>query len=221
MRTALRIPTSWFAFGALALALAASSTGCGGEPPRRRPSPTPHAAVAAGEELFFPAGTLGRNTAESDLWARRRYSRLLTSLGESPLGEQGETGGEIYRLLWASSLYLPVVVRAGTGDDGPSLIVRQQDLEPGTNRRLAGPTSQRELTAAEWDSLRGAIDKSGFWTMSSAWHPVQDSSSWIVEGRRDGRYHVVSVSSPDGAFRQACIQMLRAGGITLPDEHIY
>ena len=39
---------------------------------------------------------------------------------------------------------------------------------------------------------------------------AEQRPSWIMEGYREGRYHVVDRKSPDpGAYRDACMYLLR------------
>ena len=41
-----------------------------------------------------------------------------------------------------------------------------------------------------------------------------DGAQWILEGMKDGRYHVVDRWSPDGGdYRAACLHLLKLSGL--------
>jgi len=64
-----------------------------------------------------------------------------------------------------------------------------------------------------------------FWQMPTPNELMMcDGAEWIMEGRREGRFHVVDRQSPDeGAYRDACLYLLRVSQVlkTIPQVRIY
>jgi len=170
---------------------------------------------------YFPRGSLGNESWPSS-GARQFYSRLLYDLGEAPLIGAATSGQEAYRLIWAPSHQLPLIVRVSRGAAAANVVVRYQVLDPQSSEPKNGRPLRRPLTKEEWESVVRAIDDSDFWAMASALSSYNDASDWILEGVRAGRYHAVRIQSPsDGKFRVACVKLLRLAGVTLPEGEIY
>jgi hypothetical protein len=51
---------------------------------------------------------------------------------------------------------------------------------------------------------------------------IRDGAEWILEGARDGRYHVVARLSPqDGTYREACLYLLNLSKIEVEANWVY
>src|SRR6266850_5477471 len=56
-----------------------------------------------------------------------------------------------------------------------------------------------------------------FWNLQPEPMTVNDGSTWTLEGRAAGRYHLVwRQSPPDSPFRRVALDLLRLGGIRRP-----
>jgi hypothetical protein len=56
---------------------------------------------------------------------------------------------------------------------------------------------KREVTSDEWNGVLQAVDQAAFWNMPiQKWVGGTDGSYWIIEGLKDGKYHMVVKFSP-------------------------
>jgi hypothetical protein len=77
------------------------------------------------------------------------------------------------------------------------------------------------MTEDEWRAFQAALSGAGFWTMPSLSHGRDaadgDGATWIVEGRLNGGYYIVSRGSPpevEASFRAIGQQLLRLAHVT-------
>ncbi len=77
------------------------------------------------------------------------------------------------------------------------------------------------LTKDQWSAFTRRLDRACYWSLPSMSEEIEgnDGAQWILEGRRDGRYHVVDRWSPNGGvFRDACLYLLTLSKIEIPDS---
>lgn len=176
------------------------------------------------ESAFPPAGV-----------KRCSFQSFLDAMGEETLSRPGVQ--EAYRFLWLRTWRRPLMVRVERTERGDvSLEAKETDgsseLAPG---KLA-EHGRRRLTAAEWHSLKEAIQRSAFWTMDPAARVgtggvvVADGATWIVEGHRGGGQrtlaldtaHVVEAElEENAALRDAALLMLEFAGVDVSQLAIY
>ena len=134
---------------------------------------------------------------------------------------------EAYRFTWLRSFRPNVAVRFWQQGDSHYLHVTTQE-KAGSGwqhfevplRPSSGPV--QELSAGEWTAVRQAVDRSGLWHEPRLGRVEGiDTSTWILEGRRDSHYELaVEVSPEGGPFRETCLTLLRLAGFAARDEEI-
>lgn len=174
---------------------------------------------------YFPGGVLSPDdtsgAAFRDLW----YSRHLRAMGEPRLAEAAASADEVFRLTVLPSFSPAFAVRLHRR--GPSAVV--------VTTVLSGAGGYEPGEAARHDSVEVTVDDAAayfqranaaeFWSM-----PVQgrdlglDGSEWILEGVRDGRYHVVDRWTPYATgrhpeFLELANELLRLGGLGPTPSH--
>ena len=67
----------------------------------------------------------------------------------------------------------------------------------GYNPGTLSQSADAEISSDDWVRLKNAIETQQFWELDS-WEEVNgaDGSQWIIEGQKNGRYHVVDRWSP-------------------------
>jgi hypothetical protein len=73
-----------------------------------------------------------------------------------------------------------------------------------------------ELDLARWCTFMAKLERANFWNepLDKDYDSGNDGAQWILEGVREGRYHVVDRWSPrSGEFREACIYLLELAGV--------
>jgi len=172
------------------------------------------------------------------------YSKKLVAMGEPSLSCGVLEDAETYRFLWIPAFLDSVAVRVfRRGDDygleavilGPGHYVPGADRYdlPSLDRYYPGDVSRRvtrALSRDEWQTVIARLDEIQFWQMRPTGcyfvpcdlrggNSDADGARWIVEARRNGRYHIVDrLYGPDSTLRSVGrlftnLANLKAGGL--------
>lgn len=181
-----------------------------GFPGRSRPI----AGLRRQKKAHFPAGTFD-GWQDSDRLVNKWYSRHLRAMGERSIWEIVGDGEEVFRFTWLRTFDHPVVVRFSR--KGYTFEIYSRELtgaggyEPGRILR----TDTKRLSKDEWCEFKRLLDETSYWQMPSVDDEGGglDGAQWILEGVRNGQYHLVDRWSPEsGAFREACVYLLQLSG---------
>jgi hypothetical protein len=146
---------------------------------------------------FFPKNSLDER---KDDFKAKWYSHQLQALNEPSLWEmKSSPSTHAFRFLWLRTFHHPIAVRIELKPDGTGILTTK--VANGAGGYSPGTLTQdksRTLAKAEVDAFLVKVEKSGFW---AAPNPVNDQegtdgSQWIIEGVRNGKYHVVDRWSP-------------------------
>lgn len=171
---------------------------------------------------FFPPGALSANDWH-DRFKANWYAKALTAMKEPSLsaGQTRET--ESYRFLWLRTFHNPIVVRVWRSGTTVQLIAKQLDGAGGYDPGKLVVNNTRALTSKEWDEFAKHLEQSSYWTLKTDGGDIgTDGAQWILEGTKDGRYHVVDRWTPKEAdrFRKTCFYLLELSGLK-PKNSIY
>jgi hypothetical protein len=118
--------------------------------------------------------------------------------------------GEVYRLThFHEGKDLAVAIRLELGASSGTLSVVELAVLSGAIRGEAHVANHRmrELSAAEVGDVGRTIAASGFWRLETS--EDRRASRWLLEGRRDGGYHVVQrISCTKSPVREICLALL-------------
>ncbi len=169
------------------------------------------ATLSFGQASFFPDRSLGKDNPHPD-W----YSKHLNALHEPSLWESSKTQkAQTYRFLWLRTFHHPIAIRLDVKPAGNSLLTTkissgQGGYEPG--RLIRNSTQKLSKQQTAWFLAR--IEELQFWSLPTkeAEEPNVinlDGAEWVLEGTKDGDYHLVDRWSPDkGAVHALGIIML-------------
>jgi hypothetical protein len=160
---------------------------------------------------LFPTKTFGGSRGSINEW----YSKQLRAMNESSLLDISDDGTEVYRFLWLRTFHHPVSVRLERDRYFAQLVSIELNgaggYEPGTVWR----TDNISVSDEQWVEFILLLNKATFWNQET--HRRDDAgldgSQWVLEGVKDGRYHVVDRWSPvSGDYREACLYLLKLSG---------
>jgi hypothetical protein len=187
--------------------------------------------VSRADEPYFPDLVFDTDR-ESHNATAAHYGKHLKEMSEPSLLGLSRNGreAEAYRFLLLPCFYRPISVRVTR--TGPTATLRAVQLdgmggyEPG--KIVFDKTTQ--LTQAQWESLRSRLEKSRFWSMKTGVELANpnfgnfvgnlDSDHWIVEGVKDGKYHVVDREEPEKDFEALGLYLLELSGLDLEAPYI-
>jgi hypothetical protein len=163
------------------------------------------------EILQFFQGNLGPNDGRT---LAVGYARYLHLMGEKPLAETaGPHGAQIYRLLVETRPYsIPVVVRLSILPDGSGELVGKISHSSRFADRLTANTTIR-LSTADAGRFLKLLAGWGFWS-TPALERIENTRirlggvGWMLEGEKEGSYHVVCRSDPSLASLRAPLSFL-------------
>jgi hypothetical protein len=173
---------------------------------------------------YFPRGAFYPKP-EREKFIVEWYAGHLKAMGEPPLLSEPDSPRQSYRFLWLRSFHHPVAVRVWASCAGYFINVKQTNGQGGYQPGTLITDQTRPLTETEWDHFISLLDRSCYWQLPTKLDDMGfDGAQWILEGVRDGRYHVVDRWTPQsGDFREACFYLLKSSNIPidLSGEDIY
>lgn len=178
---------------------------------------------SSAQREFFPAVALSESPWSArflDGW----YSRNFEAMNELPLPAL-ENEDESYRFLWLRTFHKPVAIHVWRAGVRHFMIVKRLNGRSGYNPGRFDLYWSQSLSENEWDAFILHLEHSQYWLMPTENDLLMfDGAQWIMEGYREGRYHVVDRQSPEsGAYRDACMYLLRQSGLLAetPATEIY
>ena len=146
---------------------------------------------------YFPNGTLGENQ-RSDDDCNRWFSKYLSRMQESVLWQSNSEKEEIYRFLWLRTFRSPVCIRVNISSDSSATLTTK--VTNGASGYLPGELIQNStvtLSRNQKSKLLDTVNKNRFWTLEKGQSSGLDGSEWVIEGLRNGQYHVARIWSPE------------------------
>ncbi len=169
------------------------------------------------------------STAEEPAKSKKRPDYYLAGIARKYLSAMKEPSLEklaekdrastAYRFLWMPSFHNPIAVRFVKSEEGADLQAVTLSLDDAHEPRSIVERKSVKLSRAHWERIANRLEKAKFWTLPTDKPPpfdeiIADGDILIVEGVRDGKYHVVCRQSPPGGdFVDLCQAMLFMSGI--------
>jgi hypothetical protein len=171
---------------------------------------------------YFPSDSFPGEYDGRDSW----YGKHLRAMGETSLLDRQELVTEVYRFLWLRTFHHPVFVRIERTDNGGWITTKELG---GAGGYEPGKVIRSEMTALNqraWCEFLSLLEKADYWRLPTDDNDFggEDGAQWILEGVKDGRYHVVDRWSPrEGAYREACLHLLWHSGFEIDplDNDLY
>jgi len=153
---------------------------------------------------FFPREIVDKDGHEFNA---KWYSSELEALREPSLFAQVNTSApESYRFLWLRSFHHPIAIRMDIHSDGTSTLTAKMAVGGGCYDSCALLLNKiYTISKEETQSSLQRVDKAGFWSAPTLAEEEtgSDGARWIIEGVKNGQYHVVDRWSPaNGVARE-------------------
>jgi hypothetical protein len=138
------------------------------------------------------------NIQSYDTMEPHRFEKLLAAFHEPDLCRgRIEEHAHSYRFLWIPTFDHPVFMRVDIGGDGNATLQTKALSGAGGYELGRLETAQpRRLVFEEESTLYSTLADMGFWTLptrvKNPYAIVLDGTTWVIEGVRDGKCHVVT-----------------------------
>jgi len=154
---------------------------------------------------YFPKGRLDPESSVKDSFKSNRYAKFLAVMKEPSLWELSQSPkNEAYRFLLLRFSDDPVCVRININDSGAATVVVR--TTSGRGGAKPGDLKKDETKNISSDAVQSLLTQIGnlkFWDMLASDFVSYDStvkqaesSKWIFEGVKDGKYQLIEVGSP-------------------------
>lgn len=159
---------------------------------------------------YFPVGMFSEN-AYRDQFLAKHYSKNLSAMAEPSLLSSPGNAQEGYRFLWLRTFDKPVAIRLWRSGREQHISIKKLDGAGGYEPGDLIDSRSRPLTDAEWLTFTSLLERTCFWNLKSADESEgTDGSQWIIEGAKEGYYHIVDRHSPKGGdYRELGLYLLR------------
>jgi hypothetical protein len=164
---------------------------------------------------YFPASAF---TSRSAQFKRHAYSSAMYGLAEKPLWP-ATNQSTVYRFTWLRAFNVPIAVTLAVLPDGTG----QLRFKTLSARDGSVYSDAREIPAEKVTSVINRIEVAEFWKMPTEGEPSGlDGAEWIIEGNRNGEYHIVTRwSAEETALGLAALALIDLSGHRPPKEQIY
>ena len=182
---------------------------------------------AHAQEPYFPKGAFS-DDSRSDLFKAEWYSTYLKALSEPSLQQLvSNPSSESYRFVWLRTFHHPVVVRLDIRPDGVGELTTK--VSNGSGGYTPGQIIQnlsRPLTREQTNMFLARLGKDKFWELpgyENSGRGGEDGSQWIIEGMKDGKYHVVDRWTPsEGPVRELGLTLaVGLAELKIPKDDLY
>lgn len=191
-------------------------------------------APPSASDKYFPPGVFGTNQPGNftGVW----YTRTLRALTEPSLFElRADKTVQVYRFLWLPSFHRPISVRLTINSDGSgSIVARSVDKHTGllnakkTDSGKLVLDTVGEASKTQVQELSKQLENLGFWSMKTEDDPCcgEDGARWVLEGVKNGEYHIVDRWSPEQlgsgvassqTYAWLCRYLLQLGKVEVKD----
>ena len=183
------------------------------------------ATLAAAQTIYFPDKAFS-DDSRLDKFTRDWYSGQLKALEEPSLRARSkDTSLQSYRFVWLRTFHHPIAIRVDVRKDGTSIVTTK--VASGAGGYRPGKLVEHKtaaLTLEQTQDLVAKISLEGFWGLSAylAEGGGCDGSEWIIEGSKDGKYHVVTRWSPtNGLIYELGIAFIGLAHLSIPSKEMY
>lgn len=180
------------------------------------------ATLVISQDSYFPSGALS-DYDRVDSFKARWYSDQLRALEEPSLLQ--EANKQSYRFVWLRTFHHPVAVRLDIMSDGTGkLTVKIANGAGGYKPGKLIENTTAVLTQKQTDKFLEQVRDVGFWELPSFEKTSGcDGAEWIIEGVKDGKYHVVDRWTPSkGPIRELGMTLaFDFAQLKIPKDELY
>ncbi|HET6557031.1 MAG TPA: hypothetical protein VFG54_06920 [Prolixibacteraceae bacterium] len=187
--------------------------------------------------LYFPIMSLGSfpeiwnvnyeinimQEVDLALFVNRWYSSHLKAMNE-PIMYKDYWVDNSFRFTWLRTFHNPIAIRIDKDKEQILLTWKECDGAGGYEPGKIIVDKQKKLSENEWKEFQRMISKIDFWEMPTTLDeiPGSDGSQWILEGIKEGEYHVVDRWTPRGSeYAKCCGFLLNLTDIKINEKEKY
>jgi hypothetical protein len=170
--------------------------------------------IKKGKTDYFPKDLFGNDMSPKHSVAGW-YSRHLKAMSEVSFLNTTSEETESYRFLWLRSFNHPIFVRVERRQNSIQLFFKELDGAGGYEPGKVIRKTELFLDKEKWEEFIALLEEADYWKLPSDINEGGlDGAKWILEGVKDGHYHIVERWSPEqDKFQAVCIYLLKLSGV--------
>lgn len=171
--------------------------------------------IAFAEEKFFPTGDLSYkqlNDFRTDWYSKQLRALQETSLYGSPPDH------ETYRFTWLRTFHHPMTFRLDIAEQcAATLTVKEADGAGGYQPGSIIVNKTVDVGKSDCEKLLAGLDDMKFWSLATSSSGLgTDGAQWILEGSKNGSYHIVDRWTPlSGAQYEWALSLMKLANVPL------
>ena len=172
--------------------------------------------------ILLPAASLSQEASPAEKYrSTKEYRNTLSVFRETPIAPAANPGTEMYRIFIVPTFSHPLSIRVERSGVDYVLVAKRLSGQGGYGWGTLKDEKRRRLSEREWRGLLKLLDETSFWTLPTGdarFEPNErgevmiclDGTSWILEGVRGAKYHVVDRYCPElKGVREAGLYMVK------------
>ena len=179
------------------------------------------------QPVYFPREIFYRKNIKGEEYlsfSHDWFSKFLFAMQEPSLYHESDDI-ETYRLTWLRSFDNPIVIRIIKQHGTFTVILKLCNGRGGYDPGELVVNLSRTISCMDWEVFQEHLATIDFWSMET-WEDIIgfDGAEWLLEGQRDGHYHLVSRWSPKERivpYFQCCDYLIQLTGLVISDREKY
>jgi hypothetical protein len=163
----------------------------------------------------------------------KRYDYTLSGFKEPQIFPPARTDAEVYRIFIFPTFSHALSIRIEKSGGGYSLVAKYLSGQVGYDWGKLKGEKRRRLTEQEWRKLLSLLEQASFWSLPSKDKESKpndkgemticlDNTSWILEGVKDSKYHIVDRYCPDtGSYKEIGLYMFRLSKLKMKESALH
>jgi len=152
----------------------------------------------------------------------RWYSNYLKAMREPSLYKWDDNHTTtLYRFTWLRSFHRPISIRLEILPDGEGKLYSK--ILSGRGGYGPGELTTSRVISVSKDTVQEFIEllqEQIYWELpTNTESGAHDGARWIIEGRKDEKYHLVDRQSPRGRTRKIGLFLLKLSGIKIKEVY--
>jgi len=182
---------------------------------------------------LFLAGLAQEESPRQKLLSSKGNIKVSSLFNEVPVLPVDDLNTEIYRITFIPTFYNPIKIRVEKRKNSYVLIAKRLSGQGGFDAGKLKTEKRRTLYLQEWDRLLDLLKEAKFWELpylEKEEEPNEkgeitvclDGSEWVIEGVKDGKYHVVNRYCPEvKSFLAVGLHLVKISGLNVKERELY
>lgn len=183
--------------------------------------------------ILFLAALAQEQSPRQSLLSSKGNLKVSKLFSEAPVLPVDELDAEIYRITFIPTFYNPIKIRVEKRKNSIVLIAKRLSGQGGYDPGKLKTEKRQRLHLWDWNRLLDLLKEAGFWELPYLEKEPEpnekgemticlDGSEWVIEGVKNGQYHVVNRYCPEvKSFQTIGLYLVKLSGLKVKERELY